>query len=61
MAQAIIGTVIGIGVLVAALSYLSGKAVPFAKDDRSAVIALAVAGLVMCAFGITTTGGRSGS
>lgn len=57
---AVIGTILGIVVLIGILSYLSGKGFPFAKDDRSAVIALAVIGLVMCAFGIQTAGGSLG-
>ena len=60
VAPAVVGTILGIAVLVGLLTYLSGKAVPFAKDDRSAVIALAIVGLVMCAFGIVTTGGSLG-
>jgi len=57
---AVIGTAIGMVALYVVISHLSGKQVPLVKDDRTAFVALVVVGLVMCAFGIQTTGSSTG-
>jgi len=52
--MAVIGTVIGCAALYVVIAHLGGRSVPFVTDDRTAFIALAVIGMVMCAFGIQT-------
>ena len=54
IATAAIGTVIGCAALYVVIAHLGGRSVPFATDDRTAFIVLAVIGIVMCAFGIQT-------
>ena len=46
------GTLAGIVALYMVIAHLGGRRVPFVTDDRTAFIALAVVGMVMCAFGI---------
>lgn len=46
-------TVLGVVALGLVFARLTGRPFPFVTDDRSALIALAVVGMAMCAFGIT--------
>lgn len=52
--MAALGTLIGFVALYVVISHLGGGNVPFVSDDRTAFIALAVVGVVMCGFGIQT-------
>lgn len=51
---AALGTGMGFVALYVVLGHLGGRPIPFVTDDRTAFIALAVIGMVMCAFGIQT-------
>ena len=60
IAMAVIGTLIGLVALSMVIAHLGGRSLPFVTDDRTAFIALAVVGMVMCAFGIQTVANSTG-